>query len=605
MQRLPQQHQDYIYFHTSLKAPLATFDTIDLGDEDVPAVRSEPSPLSTPVRSGDHDPRAPRPPGDSPKIGGAQSKGRGGAGKAGTEPHCQLPSAAHPALQNDDSHPSPSSPAAEGSDEEEVPTPTNHSPTPDLPDAVESQPSAAVDGIELDTTGESSSDPSAPIEGEKEAQETAASPSSQVQSIGKIQGAWLKHQDSDSSSSSGSGCDTFTFRPIKGSASASATQDDDEDDDDTDYTPQTQRRLILRDKSNDYSLNLYPEGLDPGQIASPSKRKAYEKRLQRLQVKTSPIVRPRSTTPINVVTLEEYISSSPDTPASPFQEKLKISLPNSEFPSKVKSPRSARKQSESQTESCFVFNEEILFSHTRSALVVDEVGHVPPSPRRVLIPPTLSPSTSPKLGRAADLKSDSNPPTELVYFKGKKEERGGGGEEEEEDIFGQPATQGDSDWATFSEADVSSRGEEACGGQEERHIALSSSDSDSDKEEEEEEILTVNIDQSEGLCKPSNIQVVLSAASSSTPSPSTPDSDEAIKAAATVISQQEKSKEGGDKEEERQDEATPRPPPIPPRRRPPPPPPQPPPPPDVVPGDEGGVELSSAQCDLLVDISTQ
>lgn len=124
----------------------------------------------------------------------------------------------------------------------------------------------------------------------------------------------------------------------------------------------------------------------PEIIASSSKRKAYERRLQRLQVKTTPINRPRSTTPLSVVTLDEYTNlSSPEI--SPNLEKLKIVLPADQFGRPIKSPRSK--------ENAFDFNEDRLFRHTKEAIVLQSDGSIGQSPRRIFIPPTLSPSQSP------------------------------------------------------------------------------------------------------------------------------------------------------------------------------------------------------------------
>lgn len=324
--------------------------------------------------------------------------------------------------------------------------------------------------------------------------------------IGKITVPRLQHQDSDSSSSSsGSGKEYFTFRSVHGSIHRSAAYNDEDDEIDT---PRTRRRLV-KEKSKEYPLCLYPEDLDPSQIVSPSKRKAFEKRLQRLQVTTSPITRPRSTTPINVVTLDEYVISSPDqSPASPAQDKLKITLPADEFSAKPRSPRRLHK-TEVVDDSCFLFSEDILFSHTRSAVVVDGAGQVPVSPRRVLIPPTLSPSSSPKLARSSKFLSGENIP-QLVYIR----------DEISEDIFGKPAAkQPCENWAVFAEFEqvlVES-------------LSVGSSDFESSLEVDQadaDEILTVNIINTVETHKPVNIQVILSAASSSSPSPSTPDVDE-------------------------------------------------------------------------------
>lgn len=124
----------------------------------------------------------------------------------------------------------------------------------------------------------------------------------------------------------------------------------------------------------------------PEVIPTSSKRKAYERRLQRLQVKTTPINRPRSATPLSVVTLDEYTNlSSPEI--SPNLEKLKIVLPADQFGRPIKSPRSK--------ENAFDFNEDRLFRHTKEAIVLQSDGSIGQSPRRIFIPPTLSPSQSP------------------------------------------------------------------------------------------------------------------------------------------------------------------------------------------------------------------
>lgn len=70
MHRSPEQHLDYFCIPTSLKAPLATFDTIDLGDEDVP--------LRTTVQTSTFklESAAKRPCNLDTKIGGTHSKGR-------------------------------------------------------------------------------------------------------------------------------------------------------------------------------------------------------------------------------------------------------------------------------------------------------------------------------------------------------------------------------------------------------------------------------------------------------------------------------------------------------------------------------------------------
>lgn len=209
----------------------------------------------------------------------------------------------------------------------------------------------------------------------------------------------IKKQDSDSSSSSPSSCNeaAFTFQ-----ASESACQFDRTAGD---------GQVADTDAKKDSVDNLVPEYLDPSQILSPSKRKAYERRIERLKVTTSPIARPRSTTPINVVTLDEYaaINSPETTPATTFivQDKLKITLPTDEFASKPKTPKLPSTKKNNVEDTCFEFTEEFLFSRTKAALVVADDGHLPLSPRRVLIPPNLTPTTSPKLSASPKLTPDS------------------------------------------------------------------------------------------------------------------------------------------------------------------------------------------------------
>ncbi|KAH9518370.1 hypothetical protein Btru_016548 [Bulinus truncatus] len=209
----------------------------------------------------------------------------------------------------------------------------------------------------------------------------------------------IKKQDSDSSSSSGS-CNetTFTFRASRPSVGQLENTDSGGQFDD-------------HGSEQDTLASLIPENIDPSQILSPSKRKAYERRIERLRVTTSPIARPRSHTPISVVTLDEYAAiSSPElSPAPPslLPDKLKITLPCDEFTLKPKTPKLQSSKKKDSDDLCFEFTEEILFSRTKSALVVNEDGQVPVSPRRVLIPPTLTPSTSPKLSKRTEFLGSS------------------------------------------------------------------------------------------------------------------------------------------------------------------------------------------------------
>ena len=128
-----------------------------------------------------------------------------------------------------------------------------------------------------------------------------------------------------------------------------------------------------------------------------SKKKAYEKRLQRMQVTTNPIERPRSTTPINIFTLDEYASiSSPERLSCPnVLEKLKIILPVEETcKSPKRTPRSSAQKSADGSDA-FNFSEDALFTHTRSAFLVEDGESRGASPKKILVPPTLSPKLSP------------------------------------------------------------------------------------------------------------------------------------------------------------------------------------------------------------------
>ncbi|KAK3093625.1 hypothetical protein FSP39_018277 [Pinctada imbricata] len=126
-----------------------------------------------------------------------------------------------------------------------------------------------------------------------------------------------------------------------------------------------------------------------------SKRKALEKRIQRLQVTNTPVERPRSTTPINIHTFDEYkeFDSPEKSNCLDGAEKLKIKLPGEEFSPKIRSPRKSR--STRKDCSMFNFNEDHLFSKTTSALIVQKDNDTGLSPKRILLPPALSPSSSP------------------------------------------------------------------------------------------------------------------------------------------------------------------------------------------------------------------
>ncbi|KAK3790975.1 hypothetical protein RRG08_018545 [Elysia crispata] len=260
-------------------------------------------------------------------------------------------------------------------------------------------------------------------------------------SLGRVSLPVRQPDSSSSSSSSPESCSekTFTFQTLRAEAShlplTSAVQANNREDLDP-----------VQDKYD----NLTPEVIDPTQILSPSKRKAYERRIERLKVTTSPIARPRSTTPINVVSLDEYATiSSPDaSPASPsvLQDKLKITLPADEFAAKPKTPKHYSGKRRSSEDTVFHFNEENLFSRSKSTLLVEGDGQLPLSPRRVLLPPALTPTSSPRLSTSPRLSKpaepESIPPT--VSFSQQKATV--------HKFFGETVDEVDEDnWASFPE----------------------------------------------------------------------------------------------------------------------------------------------------------
>ncbi|XP_059162554.1 uncharacterized protein LOC131945938 [Physella acuta] len=260
----------------------------------------------------------------------------------------------------------------------------------------------------------------------------------------------IKKQDSDSSSSSGSINEaTFTFHASRPSVGH------------LEYPEATSSGFGL---GKEGQASLVPENIDPSQILSPSKRKAYERRIERLRVTTSPIARPRSHTPISVVTLDEYATiSSPEPSPAPLTvipDKLKITLPCDEFSLKAKTPKLQSAKRKDSDENCFEFTEEILFSRTKSALVVNEDGQLPISPRRVLIPPTLTPATSPKLSTGPRLSAANSPyeeqaSSQLLYIQPT--------EPTAYNFFGETVDETEEEnWASFPDTALSSDKEETC-----------------------------------------------------------------------------------------------------------------------------------------------
>lgn len=271
---------------------------------------------------------------------------------------------------------------------------------------------------------------------------------------------------------------------------------------------------------------VIPPPLSKEDAAKRSKKKAYEKRLQRLQVTNTPIERPRSTTPINIVALEEYVNiSSPEkSPAKGSLEKLKIKLPLEET-GRTKSPRRVAKSAagESGDNQVFSFNEELLFTHTKSAIILEEDGNKYQSPKRILVPPTLSPKLSPARSPRSPRRFCQDPHNLPKYVFSPKSPNLNRNEEESKLIANDTVPE-QADWAKFDEVPNDAfEGKELnmCFAQtvneENKEVKESNSkasveipedklrvlnkdesvrDEEFDNEVENEEILTVNIDKS-------------------------------------------------------------------------------------------------------------
>ncbi|XP_077288937.1 uncharacterized protein LOC143913169 [Arctopsyche grandis] len=117
------------------------------------------------------------------------------------------------------------------------------------------------------------------------------------------------------------------------------------------------------------------------------------KQRQCIEMKTCPIERPRSTTPINPSCLEEYCSDEVYTPDASAKERLKISLPKDETPDKPKAKQKAksprRVTSGSSSKTWFEFAEQgIMNTSVRKASVGHESDSdaAPPLPPRAPVP---------------------------------------------------------------------------------------------------------------------------------------------------------------------------------------------------------------------------
>ena len=271
--------------------------------------------------------------------------------------------------------------------------------------------------------------------------------------------------------------------------------------------------------SPQHKRTTVPPPLSKEDAKQRSKMKAYEKRLQRLQVTTTPIERPRSTTPINIFGLEEYASiGSPEKMLSSPRhsgEKLKIVLPLDDIV-KTKSPRKSRT---GDPHDVFNFNEDKLFTHMKSAVLVEDEGVKIGSPKRILLPPCMSPKMSPSLSP----RSGSSQPR---YIYSPKFQRSVENTDRKcQDSF---SSSDESNWAKFEdvpkEHEIKAKEAETefkdkpssleceneqdttdCGTKEDKAVSSYDEvfqslgfDNVNGKHEETEELLTINIEKSEG-----------------------------------------------------------------------------------------------------------
>lgn len=91
-----------------------------------------------------------------------------------------------------------------------------------------------------------------------------------------------------------------------------------------------------------------------------------------MEVKTYPVERPRSTTPLNPSFIDDYCGAEVDTPTTQKGEKLKISLPRKDSRDKIQKPKSPRRVSNSSGKSWFEY--EARGEHT------DQFEEPPPPP---------------------------------------------------------------------------------------------------------------------------------------------------------------------------------------------------------------------------------
>lgn len=136
-----------------------------------------------------------------------------------------------------------------------------------------------------------------------------------------------------------------------------------------------------------YVPTTLPEERSVGVPLIPVKERAN------MEVKTYPVERPRSTTPLNPSFLEDYCGHEPDTPTGQQRgEKLKISLPRKDSRERIQKPKSPRRVSNSSGKNWFEFEHNLKESDSAWLPDLPNSGlpedlPPPPLPPRGVAPP--------------------------------------------------------------------------------------------------------------------------------------------------------------------------------------------------------------------------
>lgn len=112
-----------------------------------------------------------------------------------------------------------------------------------------------------------------------------------------------------------------------------------------------------------------------------------------MEVKTYPLERPRSTTPLNPAFLEDYCGGIEDNQLNQRGDKLKISLPRKDSREKIQKPKSPRRISNASGKSWFEFEQNLKdVDVRRNSETIEEPP--PPLPPRGAAAPPPPPSSS-------------------------------------------------------------------------------------------------------------------------------------------------------------------------------------------------------------------